>query len=113
METKIKLLFEQEDIIKLIDKVLSEFDFDKVHKVMKMLDWKWAFEEEMRVPTIYELIKHTEKNSLRALNAVINGKNENISCGGFEVVAYYEDGELGLAVKFVLTDYDDYISKEE
>lgn len=38
---------------KAIDKILSNFDFERVHTVMVMLNWKWTFTNG--VPTIQDL----------------------------------------------------------
>jgi hypothetical protein len=40
----------------LIDNILDEFDFEKVHKAMVALDWVWVFAED-GVPTVGELRK--------------------------------------------------------
>jgi hypothetical protein len=48
----------QEAVDEQIDDIMDEFEFDKVHKVMEFLDWKWWFDGETeRVPEVYELRK--------------------------------------------------------
>ena len=48
----------QEAVEEQIDDIMDEFEFDKVHKVMEFLDWKWWFDGETeRVPEVYELRK--------------------------------------------------------
>lgn len=46
---------------KAIDYVLDEFDFEKVHRIMKLLDWKWwegdAAYKLFSIPTIPRLRK--------------------------------------------------------
>ena len=33
------------ELLKEIDNVTRSFDFEKVHKVMTFLDWKWYFKD--------------------------------------------------------------------
>jgi hypothetical protein len=40
---------------------LNEFDFKRVHKVMKFLRWKWARKIPSRVPSISELKEEIRK----------------------------------------------------
>lgn len=47
----------QEAVQSQIDDIMDDFEFDKVHKVMKFLDWKWGFGKEKRIPEVYELRK--------------------------------------------------------
>jgi hypothetical protein len=96
---------------------MDNFDFHKVHKVMKMLNWRWAFSEN-GVPEEYELRKHAREDLNRVLAAVMSGYDEyQTSCGGFEAYAKRwpaeKEGEtpcIQLMLKFVLTDWDEDIS---
>lgn len=38
-----------------INKAIEDFDFEKVEKVMKFLDWRWATKRGFEVPTIKEM----------------------------------------------------------
>lgn len=79
--------------------VLKNFDFQKVHKVMQALDWKWAFSEtETGVPSIGELVLHLQRllsdASTGLLRSVISSggtvnKQYILGCGGFTVSANY------------------------
>ena len=94
---------------KTVEGVLQHFDFDKVHTVMKALDWKWCTPCGMAaVPSIQQLV-------LRAsdlLHDAYHGVQETstryvISCGGFVAEAErYEDGEVLLTLSFVVTDWN-------
>ena len=95
---------------KTVEGVLKHFDFDKVHTVMKALDWKWcsSCHSESAVPSIQQLV-------LRAsglLHDAYHGVQETstryvISCGGFVAEAErYEDGEVLLTLSFVVTDWN-------
>ena len=97
---------------KTVEGVLKHFDFDKVHTVMKALDWKRcsvdSYHNEVAVPSIQRLV-------LRASNLLhdaYHGVQETstryvVSCGGFTAEAErYEDGEVLLTLSFVVTDWN-------
>ena len=55
----------EELIDKMVTAVMEDFDFDRVHRVMANLDWKWDISDgEMTVPSSYRLTK-TAENLLR------------------------------------------------
>ena len=64
--------------------IMEDFNFQKVHNVMKTLDWKWAM-SKYGVPTIDEL-KHEAKRLL--IEAC--GEKTCVATGGFRAV--YEEG---------------------
>ena len=66
----------------LIDRLVSEFDFERVHHTMCALNWKWGMGQEMRVPTIGELVL----TAMRLLGEVIPEEGE------FEKVTYVSTG---------------------
>ena len=80
METK-KLTIEQFE--SLMDEVIDEFNFEKVERIMRDLDWKWskgAIEHgEYYQPTVVEL-----KRTARRLLRVAFREEETIESGGFQ-----------------------------
>lgn len=63
--------------------IMSQFDFEKIHSVMKFLKWKWKFSNnEFRVPNIEEL----KIAAINCLNKVATSHDEvdHFSIGGFE-----------------------------
>ena len=90
----------QEEKNKLVEEVLNEFDFAKVDRVMRMLDWEWSiFGKHRAIPGIYGLM--TEARDL--LYQVLGRENEGwICCGGFRASW---DGE-SLELEFILTSYE-------
>lgn len=78
---------------KLIDKmiadIMEDFDFEKVRKVMLLLDWKWDIGNgEMTVPSIYRLTKQAER-LLRDTAKYFGEKDHHtISTGGFTAMLY-------------------------
>ena len=83
-----------------IDGVMDEFDFERVHRAMMALNWKWftSYAED-RIPTIAEI----RREARRLLKDVILSNEDYIihSTGGFK--AFKDNGDIGL--EFILSDY--------
>lgn len=97
-------------IDQVIKQVLENFDFDKVHKVMEVLDWKWVGgDTQDGVPSVYRLIKKAEGLLKDCVNE-IEHRNTNtfvLSTGGFKATCVkYDDGEIVLELEFVLSDFN-------
>ena len=100
---------------KEIDEVLKEFNYEKVHKTMQVLDWKWYHpgEDGTKVPSIDE-IKYRAKTLLQeaAESAVLTKGEYVIGTGGFRAEAKYYPKEgikksfLWVRLAFVLEDWD-------
>jgi len=91
---------------KHINHIIKEFDFNKVHNIMKYLNWAWGKYDstniriEYYIPTIDDLID----NSIKLLNDVYDIDIDDygyIESGGLKA-SKYEDF---LGLEFVLTDY--------
>lgn len=80
----------QEAINEAIEDILESFDFEKVHKVMKFIDWQWAILANgkyiFRVPTVLEL-----KERAKELLMDSTENKRSISSGGFEVILKEEN----------------------
>lgn len=77
----------------LINEVLDNFDFEKVHKVMTFLEWKWFSysESTMEVPSIVKLVR-TAQQYLEMAYAGLEKIEHNehsymVGSGGFEAQA--------------------------
>jgi hypothetical protein len=97
-------------IDQVIEEVLENFDFIKVHKVMEALDWKWVGgDTQDGVPSVYRLIKKAEELLKDCVNE-IEHRNTNtlvLSTGGFKATCVkYDDGEIVLELEFVLSDFN-------
>lgn len=98
MEPKIEL-----KLMKEIDNITETFDFEKVHKVMVFLNWRWYFREDKndpfseattRIPKISEIIFEAKEKLMTAGNlAYDNEEKYTISSGGFTASAYYDKEE--------------------
>lgn len=97
-----------------IDEIIENFNFDKVHMAMTMLDWKWAGENGDAVPSMKEL-KDTARRLLT--EAYKDGVEPDyaynvVATGGFE--AYIYDNNA-MELKFVLDNFetDGYDTEED
>ena len=85
---------------------LDEFDFDRVHKVMTVLDWKYSDDKD--VPTIETLRKNARKYLMEVATEALERKTTYITAtGGFRYEAkLYEDDYLWLRMAFEIADWD-------
>lgn len=91
-----------------IEKLIANFDFEKVQKIMKCLDWQYWDSEE--TPSI-ERLKETAISNLKSCCNSINnkqGKKKVVCCaGGFVATARkYKDGELCLELSFQIDSFN-------
>ena len=87
----------------LVEKVIDNFDFEKVHRVMVQMDWKWfGLNEGMAVPSVQRLRSKARKY----LEYLVSSDCECITSGGL-CARKYIDPEYsennGLELSFVLT----------
>ena len=104
------------DLEYMIRDIMDEFDFDKVHKAMKALDWRWV---GTGVPTIDELRNGAHHLLRGAANSrLYEFKHEHWlegivnSTGGFQATAYCNESKskiIRLDLKFVLTEWDESV----
>ena len=93
-----------------IDKILEEFDFEKVLVVMRVLDWKWYEQdgETCRIPNIPKLVTSARRSLVSAHTELVKQSESSsmqVSSGGFYATATREDdGEIILDLKFVVED---------
>lgn len=92
----------QQEKDNLINEVIKEFDFERVDRVMRMLNWEWAaWGDKKFIPGIYGLISE----AVRLMKEVLendDGNFRSISCGGFRSTF---DGEY-LTLEFIVEDYE-------
>ncbi len=85
---------EKEPLDKMIDEIMDEFNFARVHKVMVALDWKWASSKN-HIPSMDELRTETERLLRDAADIRLNmcigepwGTPISCSTGGFKATAH-------------------------
>ena len=77
----------------LINEVLDNFDFDKVHKTMTFLDWKWVSYSEgtCEVPSISRMIRTAQQYLEMAYDGLEkidhNEHSYMVGSGGFDAQA--------------------------
>ena len=93
-----------------IDKILEEFNFEKVLVVMRALDWKWYEPdgETCRIPNIPKLVTSARRSLVNAHTELVmqhESQSMRAGTGGFMATATREyDGEIILDLKFVVED---------
>src|SRR4029079_14097645 len=92
-----------------INEVLSIFDFDKVHKAMVAVEWKWYSTNNVyTIPTRDQLVATAK----RLLEGVCKENGRSVSTGGFTagyvIAECDEKGSLGLVFRLAEIDVDVY-----
>ena len=104
---------EKEPVDKMIDEIMDEFNFAKVHKTMVALDWKWAVTSNNKVPTMDELRKEAERLLRDAADVRLDMFKEEpwespiyCSTGGFSAAAWCNEDKT----KIIRLDLDFIVS---
>lgn len=94
-------------IIKILDEIMDEFDFEKVKKTMDALGWQWAYAKgENGVPTLDE-IKQAAANLLWDLATDPDPEITIHAIGGFRAERDFSDPENPwMRLSFEITDWD-------
>jgi hypothetical protein len=95
-----------------IPKIMDRFDFEKVEKVMRFLNWKWSTTANgYDVPSVAEL----ESEAYRQLHECVRifeargcpASGMNVSSGGFQaLVMTFEKGDPQLQLVFYVDEQD-------
>jgi len=91
----------------LIMDCLAEFDFDRVQRVMTLLNWKYGDSNE--VPDTQTLRKNARKYLQEVIIGALNieGREYIIGTGGFRYEAkLYKDDFVWLRMSFEVTDWN-------
>ena len=93
-----------------IDDIMRNFNFEKVHKVMEMLDWKWAM-TKYGVPTVEEL-----KVEARRLLEDATHEETQVATGGLRAV--YEkngsdDPDPYIGLEFIVEECEGFEDDED
>lgn len=77
-----------------VDEIIEHFDFEKVHKVMELLNWRWACYEDENYEDCYDTVPSVGALRIQARKLLIDAVDKGYGgCGGFEVSCFvYEDG---------------------
>lgn len=89
---------------KVIDKIIEDFNFGKVHRVMLALNWRWATTNG--VPSIDNLMTRAQEILCDVSKM---GTDCSIETGGFKATKIEnEDYGEGLKLEFILTEMQFY-----
>ena len=103
---------------KMIKDIVHNFNFDRVNKVMELLDWKWYTTEcpNGKIPSVPDMIsiclQYLKRGISETKDHYLNTgeKDYSISTGGFEY--YFELNEEDkidyVSMKFVLTEWESF-----
>jgi len=84
-----------------IDDIIYNFDFEKVHKIMKILKWRWVIGGELVIPSLQQLVEKARSLLIEAAT-----KTTSVETGGFKVTAKYSEKDiLCLRLEFILERY--------
>ena len=80
---------------KMVEEVMEDFDFDKVHRIMVMTEHRWAnMNCTESVPSLYRIMKRAEELLRTCASHYGDKDNFSTSCGGF--TATLDEGTLSL-----------------
>lgn len=91
----------ENDIEGLVSEVMDGFNFEKVYRTMKFLDWKWYEDGEMTVPSIWR-ITETARRLLTTAAAHIGEEFYITGTGGFSASVEYK---TELVLRFHVAEY--------
>jgi hypothetical protein len=91
----------KETIEKMIIECLKDFDFEKVHRVMAYLGWRWPQDDgEMKVPSVAQIVIEAMWQLREVAKYYGDGKRHSVSSGGLKATM---GGEY-LTLEFVLDE---------
>ena len=97
----------------LIDEVFENFDFDEVHKAMKLMNWKWISYNGYEIPSL-ERIKSSARARIEgAIECAKNSKRKTKEIeffrlsGGIKASAWKNTyGQItNIQLQFILTEW--------
>lgn len=87
-----------------IEEIMDWFDFNRVAKVMKLLDWKWA-STVFGVPCEGQIREHVRKNLSEVYDkATGQGREYEIQTGGFSYI--YDPREDYMKLSFKISEWE-------
>jgi hypothetical protein len=110
---------EKEPSDKMIDEIMDEFNFARVHKAMVALDWKWALPSNS-IPSMDELRKEAERLLRDVADVRLNMFKEEdykmpiiCSTGGFSATAWCNEDKTKITrlnLDFVVSSWNSGIN---
>lgn len=104
---------------KAINDIVEHFNWDRVHKAMVALDWRWASEnvDDYGVPTLGALFKCAIDLLHRAYDgAEMHREDYIVATGGFRAQAYVDSDTkeiIELKLAFELCSWEHYVELDK
>jgi len=95
-----------------LELTLSRFDFERVRRFMRKVDWAWGASKQ--IPEVYEIEILAERLLERVYESATSEECDFVgqsACGG--LVARYYNKDNTFELEFVLETSDSYIEGEE
>ena len=95
-----------------IKDILKNFDFERVHSIMKILDWKWAMvKHDNGIPNVDDLKAEAKRLLITAAT-----EKTQIATGGFRAV-YEADGACDddpyIGLEFIAVECEGFVDDDE
>ena len=98
----------KQDLDSQIKDILNNFDFERVHEVMQLLNWQWFNSTtEDKVPSYGELVMQAQSLLQQAVKGLSKEQGNYFSTGtgGFNAIAIRcEDGHIVVELQFNIAD---------
>lgn len=98
----------KQDIDSQIKDILNNFDFERVHEVMKLLNWQWySSNTEDKVPSYGELVMQAQSLLQQAVKGLSKEQGNYFSTGtgGFNAIAIRcDDGYIVVELQFNIAE---------
>jgi hypothetical protein len=88
--------------------IIDNFDFEKVHRCMTLMDWRWATTNG--VPSLEDIKNTASRLLLDVIIGIRFSATYNVGTGGFHVT--YDKKYDGILLSFVITEWDDSYIEE-
>ena len=103
----------------IADKLIEQFDYEKVYCHMEYDKWVWITPKRIGVPSIQEMKETNRKYILETYNTALDKLNKKLNkkkttarmtTGGYvyETTVYRSEERPYMRLSFVLTDCDNY-----
>jgi hypothetical protein len=110
--------------IEMIEKVMENFDFKKVHRTMVALNWKWLIDHELEIPSERVVRSNARRHLVEVVKYAKSIKDEvyhhdipiTHGSGGFKALAFLSKDKSRVEVLqlyFIVTEWDAYSIEEQ
>jgi hypothetical protein len=85
--------------------IMDRFDFEKIHKCMQALNWKWRG-EEVTVEDLKICAEQLINYIKRDIEAGVDGAWLSVSTGGFKATGHLIQGDWRLTLEFIVAQWE-------